>query len=192
MLKASLDGPLAAVGTLNGRSMTSMRGAVAHMVTVPTLGSESQLPSSHGRTARRRCWLRARSATDVHRPRGQVTAPPPMGEDLWLDLARQALARLLRTHGSARFDRCGDAVQEALLDAHRQWRAATPGRPSGLAHLGGPSPLRRPGPQRRHREARTALLHSPCSRISPGPTTRCWCCMCCHPDLPCSGQVVSS
>ena len=39
------------------------------------------------------------------------------------DLAPRTLARLLPTYGRDQFDLCEDAVQDALLDAHRQWAA---------------------------------------------------------------------
>ncbi|WP_028663299.1 sigma factor, partial [Saccharomonospora halophila] len=60
-----------------------------------------------------------------------MTSGSPAGEDLWRELARQALARLVRTYGSARFDLCEDAVQEALLQAYRQWPTRSPDDPLG-------------------------------------------------------------
>ncbi|GAA4487144.1 RNA polymerase sigma factor [Microbacterium panaciterrae] len=42
-------------------------------------------------------------------------------EDLWRGNAPQVLAALLRRYGAAQLDLCEDAVQEALLAAHRQW-----------------------------------------------------------------------
>ncbi len=45
--------------------------------------------------------------------------PSHEAEDLLRRLAPQVLGALIRRHGQ--FDRCEDAVQEALLAAHRQW-----------------------------------------------------------------------
>ncbi|WP_007023233.1 RNA polymerase sigma factor [Saccharomonospora iraqiensis] len=122
-----------------------------------------------------------------------MSGGPPDGEGLWRDLTRQALARLVRTYGSTRFDLCEDAVQEALLQAHRQWRTESPDDPLGWLtatarrryadHARGDA-------RRRHRETRAASLHPP---VTPEAAERddslLVLQLCCHPDLPRSGQV---
>ncbi|HWO64501.1 MAG TPA: sigma-70 family RNA polymerase sigma factor, partial [Umezawaea sp.] len=122
-----------------------------------------------------------------------MTAAPAVGEGLWRELARQVLARLLRTYGSARFDRCEDAVQEALLHAHRQWPARFPDDP--LAWLTVTARRRyadqaRSDARRRQREARTALLDPPVvPEAVQTDDSLLVLLLCCHPDLPRSGQV---
>jgi RNA polymerase sigma factor (sigma-70 family) len=122
-----------------------------------------------------------------------VIAAPPVGEGLWRDLARQVLARLLRAYGSARFDRCEDAVQEALLDAHRQWPRQLPDDPLGWLTVAARrryADQARSDARRRHREARTALLHPPVAPEAVQTDDSLLVLqLCCHPDLPRSGQV---
>jgi RNA polymerase sigma factor (sigma-70 family) len=61
---------------------------------------------------------------------GPATSVPDRVEGLLRELAPQALAALVRRHGD--FDHAEDAVQEALIDAAAQWRAAgVPANPRG-------------------------------------------------------------
>ncbi|SDK70918.1 RNA polymerase, sigma subunit, ECF family [Actinopolyspora mzabensis] len=122
-----------------------------------------------------------------------MTADPRAGEGLWRELTRQALARLVRTYGSARFDLCEDAVQEALLHAHQRWPTQFPDDPLGW--LTATARRRyadhaRSDARRRHRETRAASSHPP---VAPEAAQRddslLVLQLCCHPDLPRSGQV---
>ena len=117
-------------------------------------------------------------------------------ESPWRELAPRTLARLLRTYGAGQFDLCEDAVQEALLDAHRQW----PTRPPDDAQAWLVSTARRryvdrvrSDVRRREREARVALLEEPLAGGLPGEgagdDALLLLQLCCHPDLPRSGQV---
>lgn len=122
-----------------------------------------------------------------------MTAASPVDEGLWRDLARQALARLVRAYGSAQFDLCEDAVQEALLQAHQQWPNRFPD--DQLGWLTTTARRRyvdhtRSEVRRRQREARAALLDSPISP-EPAPTDDSLLLLqlCCHPELPSSGQI---
>ncbi|MCK9921859.1 sigma-70 family RNA polymerase sigma factor [Frankia sp. AgPm24] len=117
----------------------------------------------------------------------------PLGGGQWRDLARQALARLLRSHGSAQFDLCEDAVQEALLQAYQQWPARFPDDPLGWLIATARrryADRARSDARRRHREARAASLQAP---VPPEAVCRddslLVLQLCCHPDLPRSGQV---
>ncbi|WNV84681.1 DUF6596 domain-containing protein [Umezawaea sp. Da 62-37] len=121
-----------------------------------------------------------------------MTAEPPVGEGLWRELARQVLARLLRAYGSARFDRCEDAVQEALLDAHRQWPARFPDDPLGWLTVTARrryADHARSDARRRQRETRTASLHPVEPEVVQSDDSLLVLQLCCHPDLPRSGQV---
>jgi RNA polymerase sigma factor (sigma-70 family) len=116
-----------------------------------------------------------------------------MGEGLWRELTRQVLARLLRTYGSAQFDRCEDAVQEALLNAHQQWPTQFPDDPLGWLTVTARrryADQARSDARRRYREARTALLHPPVEPEAVQTDDSLLVLqLCCHPDLPRSGQV---
>ena len=50
-------------------------------------------------------------------------------ESAWRELAPRTLARLLRSYGNDQFELCEDAVQDALVDAHRQWQGQLPDDP---------------------------------------------------------------
>lgn len=116
-----------------------------------------------------------------------------MGEGLWRELTRQALARLLRTYGSAQFDLCEDAVQEALLQAHQQWSTQFPDDPLGWLTATARrryADRARSDARRRHRETRAALLHPPVTpEAAQSDDSLLVLQLCCHPDLPRSGQV---
>ncbi|MCK9894811.1 RNA polymerase sigma factor [Frankia sp. AgB32] len=116
-----------------------------------------------------------------------------LGEGRWRELARQALARLLRSYGSARFDLCEDAVQEALMQAHQQWPAQFPDDPLGWLVATARrryADRARSDARRRDRETRAALLQAP---VTPEAVQRddslLVLRLCCHPELPRSGQV---
>lgn len=113
--------------------------------------------------------------------------------DLWREAAPRVLARLVRGYGSARFDLCEDAVQEALLDAHRQWPSGSPDDPLGW--LTATARRRfvdrvRSDARRRDREERAARLHPP---VHPEAAERddslLVLRLCCHPELPRAGRV---
>lgn len=119
-------------------------------------------------------------------------------EGLWRELAPQTLARLLRTYGSDQFDLCEDAVQDALLDAHRQWATESPHDP--LAWLVATARRRyvdriRSDVRRRDRESRVAMLEAPLGRhaaqaeSAQGDDALLLLQLCCHPSLSRSGQV---
>ncbi|RBY81840.1 RNA polymerase sigma factor [Blastococcus sp. TF02A-26] len=116
-----------------------------------------------------------------------------VGEGLWRELAPQTLARLVRTHGSAQFDLCEDAVQEALLDAHRQWATDPPADPQ--AWLVATARRRyvdlvRSDARRRDREERTARLSAPVDgAATQSDDALLLLQLCCSPDLPRSQQV---
>lgn len=113
-----------------------------------------------------------------------------MGEDLWRELTRQVLARLLRAYGSARFDRCEDAVQEALLQAHQQWPGRFPDDPLGWLTVTARrryADQARSDARRRDRETRTASEFPPEAVQTDDSLLVLQ--LCCHPDLPRSGQV---
>ncbi|ASU77952.1 RNA polymerase subunit sigma-70 [Actinopolyspora erythraea] len=122
-----------------------------------------------------------------------MTADSRPDEGLWRELTRQALARLVRTCGSARFDLCEDAVQEALLHAYQRWPTQFPDDPLGW--LTATARRRyadhaRSDARRRHRETRAVSSHPP---VSPEAAQRddslLVLQLCCHPELPRSGQV---
>jgi RNA polymerase sigma factor (sigma-70 family) len=117
----------------------------------------------------------------------------PVREGLWRELVPQTLARLVRTYGSAQFELCEDAVQEALLDAHRRWATDPPADPQ--AWLVATARRRyvdlvRSDVRRRDREEREARLTAPLGtdeRQSDDALLLLQ--LCCSPDLPRSGQV---
>ncbi len=114
-------------------------------------------------------------------------------EGVWRELAPHALSRLVRTYGAAQFELCEDAVQEALLDAHRQWADGAPRDPEAwittVARRRYIDRIRVEA-RRRAREERTALLEAPLAdgRASADDTLLLLQ-LCCHPELPRSGQV---
>ncbi len=117
----------------------------------------------------------------------------PDGEGRWRELARQALARLLRRYGSSGFDLCEDAVQEAMLQAYRQWSGRLPDDPLGwLTETARRRyvDLTRSDARRRDRETRAALLRSP---VPPPAVERddslLVLQLCCHPS--CRGPARS-
>lgn len=118
----------------------------------------------------------------------------PGGEEgLWRELAPQTLARLVRTYGSAQFDWCEDALQDAMLDAHRQWSRTFPDDP--LAWLVSTARRRyidrvRSDRSRRDREERQARLERPLAGPDAAEDDSLLLLrLCCHPDVPRSGQV---
>jgi RNA polymerase sigma factor (sigma-70 family) len=122
-----------------------------------------------------------------------VTTSISDDEGLWRELAPQTLATLVRSYGADRFDLCEDAVQDALLDAHRQWAARPPDDPR--AWLVTTARRRyvdrvRSEQRRRDREERVALLEEPLVP-SAGQSDDALLLLelCCHPGLPRSGQV---
>ncbi|KQY64618.1 RNA polymerase sigma factor [Nocardioides sp. Root140] len=122
-----------------------------------------------------------------------MTTPVTPDEGLWRELAPQALARLLRTYGRDQFELCEDAVQDALLDAHRQWATRPPDDPQ--AWLCETARRRyvdrvRSDARRRARETRVALLEEPLDgEAEPGDDALLLLQLCCQPDLPRSAQV---
>lgn len=122
-----------------------------------------------------------------------MTTEPRLSEGLWRELAPQALARLLRTYGSTRFDLCEDAVQEALLHAYQQWPTRFPDDPVGWLVTTARRryvDLTRGDARRRLRETRAALLHPPMPpQAVQADDSLLVLRLCCHPDLPRSGQV---
>ncbi|MGJ7907157.1 RNA polymerase sigma factor [Actinopolyspora sp. H202] len=121
-----------------------------------------------------------------------MTADSRTGEGLWRELTRQALARLVRTCGSTRFDLCEDAVQEALLHAQQRWPTQLPDDPLGW--LTATARRRyadhaRSDARRRHRETRAVSLHPPAPEAAQNDDSLLVLQLCCHPDLPRSGQV---
>ncbi|UYM06381.1 RNA polymerase sigma factor [Solicola gregarius] len=125
--------------------------------------------------------------------------PTAVDEGLWRELAPQTLARLLRTYGSDQFDLCEDAVQDALLDAHRQWATEPPRDPqawlTATARRRYVDRVRR-DVRRRDREGHVSMLqapldHEPATSDQPAATDDALRLLqlCCHPELPRSGQV---
>ena len=128
-----------------------------------------------------------------------MTVPASDNADLWRELAPQTLARLLRTYGNDQFDLCEDAVQDALLDAHRQWAGEPPRDPqawlTATARRRYVDRVRR-DVRRRDRESHVAMLQAPLDHQSNAGTVYAasddallLLQLCCHPDLPRSGQV---
>ena len=122
-----------------------------------------------------------------------MSPPGAVDEGLWRELAPQTLARLVRTYGSGQFDLCEDAVQEALLDAQRQWATGPPDDPR--AWLVTAARRRyvdrvRSDRRRRERENRVAMLEAPLDcRPAQSDDALLLLLLCCHPELPRSGQV---
>jgi RNA polymerase sigma factor (sigma-70 family) len=122
-----------------------------------------------------------------------VSAAAPTDDGLWRQLAPQTLARLLRRVGAHQFDVCEDAVQDALLEAHRQWPQHPPDDPQ--AWLLAAARRRyvdrvRAERRRRGREERVALLEAPLAReASEHDDALLVLQMCCHPALSRSAQV---
>jgi RNA polymerase sigma factor (sigma-70 family) len=112
-----------------------------------------------------------------------MTAGPGL-EDLLRELAPQVLGSLVRRHG--RFDAAEDAVQEALLEASRQW--ADRGVPEDpRAWLTTVAERRlidgwRSEGARRRREERVAALEVPTEAVEHDDTLALLF-LCCHPSL---------
>jgi RNA polymerase sigma factor (sigma-70 family) len=106
--------------------------------------------------------------------------------------APRVLGRLVHRHGD--FDRCEDAVQEALLEAHLAWRDV-PERPFGWLMTVAERRLvdgLRSDTARARREERQALLEWPTLREDPideQDDTLALLMLCCHPDLPAPSQI---
>ncbi|MGH8866714.1 MAG: RNA polymerase sigma factor [Actinomycetes bacterium] len=115
-------------------------------------------------------------------------------EDLRPEVTAQILGRLVRHYGADQLDACEDAVQEALLDAHKQWTDGTPDDP--VAWLVTAARRRyvdlvRSEVRRRGREEHHARLAHP---LADAVTTHTddsvrLLELCCHPDLPRPMQV---
>jgi RNA polymerase sigma factor (sigma-70 family) len=111
-----------------------------------------------------------------------------------LELREQAprvLAALVRRHGD--FDRCEDAVQEALVEAHLAWRDV-PERPFGwlltVAERRFVDSVRSDSARARREERLAALAPPPSAgRDDGGDDTLELLLLCCHPSLPVASQV---
>lgn len=124
--------------------------------------------------------------------------PAGVDEGLWHELAPQTLARLLRTYGSDQFELCEDAVQDALLDAHRQWASEPPRDPqawlTATARRRYVDRVRR-DIRRRDRESHVAMLQAPLDhepagdRVAESDDALLLLQLSCHPALSKSGQV---
>ncbi len=125
---------------------------------------------------------------------------PARIEDLLRELAPQVLGALVRRHG--RFDRCEDAVQEALLAASVQWPdEGVPESPRGwlitVATRRLTDILRSEGASRRREETAAAMeppdvAHAPAPADEPPPgtdDTLILLFLCCHPELPAASQI---
>ena len=112
---------------------------------------------------------------------------------VWRHLAPQTLARLLRRVGTHQFDLCEDAVQEALLDAHRQWPEHPPDDAQGwlvAAAWRRYVDRVRADQRRRGREERVALLDARLSgRADAQDDALLVLQLCCHPGLSRAAQV---
>ncbi|WP_244930636.1 sigma-70 family RNA polymerase sigma factor [Nocardioides sp. W7] len=120
--------------------------------------------------------------------------PDRPGEDGWRELALHALARLVRRYGAAQFDLCEDAVQEALIEAHRQWASTPPRDPAGWLVTTAQRryvDLVRTERRRRDREVGQARLTHPVAqqRVSARDDSLLVLQLCCHPELSRSAQV---
>jgi RNA polymerase sigma factor (sigma-70 family) len=122
-----------------------------------------------------------------------VNAPTHVEEGPWRDLVPQTLARLLRTYGSAQLELCEDAVQDALIDAHRHWANRPPDDPQAwLATVARRRYIDRvrSDARRREREAQVAMLEAPIVHETAQSDDALFLLqLCCHPGLPRSGQV---
>jgi RNA polymerase sigma factor (sigma-70 family) len=103
--------------------------------------------------------------------------------------APRVLGVLVRRHGD--FERCEDAVQEALLEAHLAWREV-PDKP--FAWLLTVAERRlidglRSDIARMRREQRQAGLAMPAASVSEHDDTLALFLLCCHPDLPAPSQI---
>jgi RNA polymerase sigma factor (sigma-70 family) len=103
--------------------------------------------------------------------------------------APRVLGVLIRRHGD--FERCEDAVQEALLEAHLAWRKV-PDKP--FAWLLTVAERRlidglRSDMARARREQREARLAVPAQPVSERDDTLALFLLCCHPDLPMPSQI---
>jgi RNA polymerase sigma factor (sigma-70 family) len=122
-------------------------------------------------------------------------------EDLLRELAPQVLGSLLRRHGSAGFDACEDAVQEALLAATLQWpQEGLPSNPRGWLITVASRQLVdqwRSDQARRRREATVTSLEMAYAPAIPGPgdmqpeqdDTLALLFLCCHPALSPASQL---
>jgi RNA polymerase sigma factor (sigma-70 family) len=118
-------------------------------------------------------------------------------EDLLRELAPQVLGVLMRRHDG--LNACEDAVQEALLDAATQWKAAAalPENPRGWLITVASRRLvdiARSNAARRRREDSVYLATPPAALVDPPATagqddTLTLLFMCCHPALSPSSQV---
>src|SRR3954447_13585848 len=132
-------------------------------------------------------------AGGVRGPGRRVSRPGAVDEGLWRELAPQTLARLVRSYGGGQFDLCEDAVQDALLDAQRQWATRRPDDPQ--AWLVTTARRRyvdrvRSDVRRREREDRVVMLEAPLGHDpAQSDDTLLLLLLCCHPELPRSGQV---
>jgi RNA polymerase sigma factor (sigma-70 family) len=126
-------------------------------------------------------------------------------EDVLRPLAPQVLGALVRRYGH--FDRCEDAVQEALLAAAVQWpEQGVPENPRGwLITVGSrrlTDDLRSEGARRR-REEQTGVRASRADQLTPGPEEQATAAdasghpddeltlllLCCHPELTAGSQI---
>jgi RNA polymerase sigma factor (sigma-70 family) len=136
---------------------------------------------------------RNRSAIlDMSTKRRPAAQPTPEIEGLLRELAPQVLGALVRRHGE--FDRCEDAVQDALLAAALQWpREGTPDNPRGwLTAVAGRRLIEawRSDDARRRREETAARLLPPGPEPLPAEDdTLALLLLCCHPSLTRSSQV---
>jgi RNA polymerase sigma factor (sigma-70 family) len=116
-------------------------------------------------------------------------------EDLLRTAAPQVLGTLLRRYGAEQFDLCEDAVQDALLEAHRQWpRDGSPDHPVGWlltsARRRMIDRIRSEARRRDREEADARLAHPLAERAaSEEDDSLRVLILCCHPDLTRSAQV---
>jgi len=120
-----------------------------------------------------------------------LTAPAAVEREL-REQAPRVLAALVRRHRD--FARCEDAVQEALVEAHRAWREP-PTSPFGwlltVAERRFVDAVRADSARAR-REQRHAALEAPLADAPAGRAeddTLELLALCCHPDLPVASQV---
>ncbi|WP_255953670.1 RNA polymerase sigma factor [Streptomyces odontomachi] len=120
-----------------------------------------------------------------------MTAPERV-EDLLRGNAPQVLGALVRRYGH--FDLAEDAVQEALLEAARQWpERGTPDNPRGWLIRVASRRLTdalRAEEARRRREQRTVALEPPGTTRAPSQDdTLTLLFLCCHPQLSAASQI---
>jgi RNA polymerase sigma factor (sigma-70 family) len=116
----------------------------------------------------------------------------PRIEDLLRELAPQVLGTLVRRHGQ--FDACEDALQEALLEATRQWSEdGVPGSPKSWLTAAADRRLIdgwRSESARRRREEAVAVLDLPGrGHVAEEDDTLTLLFLCCHPSLSQSSQL---